>query len=138
MLWCLHNIQKTHKAWTWTLIWSSSHWGHVQRLYNQKLSNETHHVSYHSTFLGGLGIKSLGYTSIFDVHCRVHRSAPKFKSQPLCKNHVFCTFHDGSIGTFRNIILLWGIGRTCLLINSTFHKKCVKLLRHKFSFVAKS
>jgi hypothetical protein len=56
----------------------------------------------------------------------------------LCKNHVFCTFHDGSIGTFRNIILLWGIGRTCLLINSTFHKKCVKLLRHKFSFVAKS
>jgi hypothetical protein len=55
----------------------------------------------------------------------------------LCKNHVSCTFHDGSIGTFRNTILLWGIGRTCLLINSTFRKKCVKLLRHKFSFVAK-
>jgi len=52
-LWCLRNILKTHKAWTWTLIWSSSRRGHVQRLYNQKLSNETHWISYHSMFLEG-------------------------------------------------------------------------------------
>ncbi len=97
-----------------------------------QLSNETHWVSYHSTLLEGSW--NLG-TLIFDVHCRVHRFAPKFKFQPLCKNYASCTFHNGSIGTFRNTILLWGIGRICLSLNSTFCKKCVKLLRHKFSSV---
>jgi hypothetical protein len=53
----------------------------------------------------------------------------------LCKNHASCTFHDGSIGTFRNTILLWGIGRICFSSISTFSKKCIKLLRHKFSSI---
>jgi hypothetical protein len=56
----------------------------------------------------------------------------------LCKNHVSCTFHDGSIGTFRNTFLLWAIGRICLSFNFTFRKKCVKFLRHKFSSVVGS
>jgi hypothetical protein len=53
----------------------------------------------------------------------------------LCKNHDFCTFHDGPIGTFRNTILLWGIRRTCLSLNSTFRKKCIKLFGHIFSSI---
>jgi hypothetical protein len=82
----------------------------MQRLYNQKLSNEIHRVSYQSTLLEGSWNQELGGTSIFDVHRRVQRFPSKFKFQPLCKNHGSCTFHDGSIGTFRNTILLWGIG----------------------------
>jgi hypothetical protein len=98
------------------------------------------HIRFPTTphFLKGLGIKSLGLTSMFDVHGRVHRFRPKFKFQPLCKNHASCTFHDGSIGTLCNIVLLWGIGCICLLLNSTFHKKCVKFLRHKFSSVVRT
>ncbi len=94
--------------------------------------SQMRHVGFPTTpcFLRGLGIKNLGWTSIFDVHHCVHRFAPKFKSQALCNNHVSYTFHDGSIGTFRNTILLWGIGRTCLSLNSTFRKKCIKLFGH--------
>jgi hypothetical protein len=108
----------------------------VQRLYNQKVSNETHRVSYHSTLLEGSWNQEPWLD--IDFWCtpyRVHRFAPKFKFQPLCMNHVSCTFHDGSIGTFRNTVLLWGIRRTCLSLNSTFRKKCVTFLRHKFSSV---
>ncbi len=86
------------------------------------------HIGFATTpcFLRGFGIKSLGWTSIFDVHRRAHRFALKFKFQPLCKNHVSPTFHDASIGTLCKTILLWGIGCSCLSLNSTFCKKCVK------------
>jgi hypothetical protein len=100
-------------------------------------NSQMKHIGFPTTprFLRGLVIKGLGWTSIFYVHRRVHHFAPKFKFQPLCKNHASCTFHDGSIGTFRNTVLLWGIGRTCLSLNFTFCKKCVKFLRHEFSSI---
>ncbi len=83
-------------------------------------------------FLKGLGIESLGWTLIFDVHCHVHCFNPKLKFQPLCKNHASHTFHDSFIDTFHNNILLWGIKRIYLSLNSKFYKKCVKLFGHEF------
>jgi hypothetical protein len=98
------------------------------------------HIRFPTTpcFLRGLRIKSLGWTSIFDVHSCVHHFTPKFKFQALCKNHVFHRFFDGSIGKFHNTILLWGIGHTYLSLNFTFRKKCVKRFGHIFSFVFRS
>ncbi len=51
-------------------------------------NSQMRHIGFPTTprFLRGLGIKSLGWTSIFDVHWRVHRFAPNFKFQPLCEN----------------------------------------------------
>ncbi len=70
----------------------------------------------------------------FFMYTIVFTASPQNSSSNPCARIMFLA-HSMMVLLTRNTVLLWGIGCICLLLNSTFCKKCVKLLRHKFSFV---
>ncbi len=88
-------------------------------------------------FLWGLWIKGVSWASIFDVNRHVHHLGPKLQVKSLCTNHVFSTLHYGSISSIHNSILLWCVRCTCLLLDSTFTQKLIKLVRHRFSSIVR-
>ncbi len=89
------------------------------------------HIRFPTTpcFLRGLGIKSLRWTSIFYVHRRVHRFAPKFKFQYLafvwfkvtCKESLSTPMFSTSLLCF-SILLIF-----CLTIYSSTNTSLLSL-----------
>jgi hypothetical protein len=96
---------------------------------NQKLSNAIHRAFYRSMLLVGFWIKNFNWASILDVNRRVHRLGPKLHVKSLCTNHVSSTFHDGSIGSFCNSILLWCVSALVCCWISHPHKKSLNFLK---------
>jgi hypothetical protein len=81
--------------------------------------------------LWGSWIMDFGWASIFYLNCYVQYFCPKLQVEFLHKNHAFNTLHNYFIGFFHDVILLWWIWSTCLLVDSTFIQEGINFFGNK-------